>query len=212
MRGHWRAGRQRACAAVVAGGLWLGWPVGAWAHSPMPGMGSFYNGVLHPAVVPAHLLCLLALGLFIGQQPRQQDGLAVPLMLAGTALGVLLAAWLPGPAWLEQGALAWALLLGGLVAARPALSRLVRQGVVALAATWVGLDSGPDALQGAPRALALAGTALGMVMLTTWTLMLADWVATRASAWPSVALRVLGSWIAAASLLVLTLALAQGSG
>lgn len=39
----------------------------AAAHSPIKGVGTFYSGLLHPALVPAHLLALIAVGLLIGQ-------------------------------------------------------------------------------------------------------------------------------------------------
>ena len=40
----------------------------ALAHGPMPGVGSFYGGLLHPVMVPSHLITLVALGLLIGQR------------------------------------------------------------------------------------------------------------------------------------------------
>ena len=40
----------------------------ARAHAPVPGLEGFPGGLLHPLLVPAHLLALLGLGLFIGQQ------------------------------------------------------------------------------------------------------------------------------------------------
>ena len=43
-------------------------PGTALAHGSIEGIGDFYSGILHPALVPAHLLVLLSLGLLLGQQ------------------------------------------------------------------------------------------------------------------------------------------------
>ena len=40
----------------------------ALAHVPFAGLNDLYNGLLHPVVVPAHLLLLAASGLFLGKQ------------------------------------------------------------------------------------------------------------------------------------------------
>ncbi len=57
------------------------------AHAPIEGMDSFYNGVLHPVLVPAHLLAIVSAGLLIGQQGVKR--MQVPLI---TFLLVLIAA------------------------------------------------------------------------------------------------------------------------
>jgi urease accessory protein len=60
-----------------------GW---ALAHSPIPGIASFYSGVLHPFVVPAQLMALLALGLLFGQRGLARLGPAVPALIAALAI------------------------------------------------------------------------------------------------------------------------------
>ena len=50
----------------------------AVAHSPMQGIGNFYGGILHPILVPSHLLALLSLGLLIGQSGVSAMRLAYP--------------------------------------------------------------------------------------------------------------------------------------
>ena len=62
----------------------------ALAHSPIKGIGNFYNGALHPFVSPAHLIALLALGLWLGQ--RGLDGAKRPLIALALALACGLAA------------------------------------------------------------------------------------------------------------------------
>ena len=104
----------RALAGGLAGALLLPGP--ALAHSPIPGIGGFYNGLLHPLLVPAHLLALVALGLWLGQQalPRIERALLAfsLLLLAGLALAAFAA---PGGG--QTSLLACALGVGLLVAA-----------------------------------------------------------------------------------------------
>lgn len=65
--------------------LLLLWPCETWAHSPIRGVGTFYAGFLHPLLIPAHLLALVALGLWLAQQ--QPGGRRVAI--AGFALALL---------------------------------------------------------------------------------------------------------------------------
>ena len=53
----------------------------AQAHVPIEGVGGFYGGLLHPILVPAHALALLALGIFIGRR-KHGRGIAVLIFAA----------------------------------------------------------------------------------------------------------------------------------
>ena len=48
--------------------LLLAFPAAAQAHTPIPGMGEFAGGLLHPLTTPFHVLILLGLALLVGQQ------------------------------------------------------------------------------------------------------------------------------------------------
>src|SRR5262245_62430879 len=59
------------CVALVSAFLAATSP--ASAHAVIPGVGGFAGGLVHPLLVPAHLIALLVLGLFIGHQaPRHR--------------------------------------------------------------------------------------------------------------------------------------------
>ena len=63
---------------------------GAIAHGAFKGIGNFYGGVLHPVVVPAHLLALIAAGLFVGRQGWARVVRLLPMFMAVCAIGLVL--------------------------------------------------------------------------------------------------------------------------
>ena len=97
--------------------LWasLATPGVAFAHSPIKGIDTFYNGLLHPLYVPAHLLLLIALGLFIGQKSPVQNQVAIAALLGATIVGLTMA-WFGVDSQLEPALLGVAALVGLLTA------------------------------------------------------------------------------------------------
>ena len=184
-----------ACACLA--------PEAALAHAPLKGIGTFYNGVRHPVLVPAHLLTIFALGLLLGQHaPRASRvgwfGFVIAFWagLAGTRLGYAVP---------DVVLLALAMCAGLLVA----LERIGHLGIaLALAAAaglCLGLDSAPEGIAEGERWLALLGTATGGVLLISYVGGLA---AGLVRPWQRIGVRVAGSWTAAGAGIVLALALA----
>ncbi len=64
--------RRAALAAVI---LCLA-TAAAQAHTVIPGIGGFPGGLLHPLLVPAHALTLIALGLLAGSFARPAQAAA----------------------------------------------------------------------------------------------------------------------------------------
>ncbi|MEZ5935158.1 MAG: HupE/UreJ family protein [Alphaproteobacteria bacterium] len=187
-----------ACLAVVA----LLTPGHALAHGTITGTSDFYDGVFHPLTVPAHLLALLGLGLWLGQhRPRELEraiiGFAVSLII-GSALGMI-----GSVGEITPILLAAALALGLLVAAERHLAWLGAAVIAAGVGLLVGADSAPDganALQA--RIITLAGTFIGAHLLL---LNLMAIVSLSERAWSRIAVRITGSWVAAITILVLAL-------
>lgn len=179
-------------------------PEVALAHSPIPGIGGFYNGILHPFLVPAHLVVLVGLGLWLGQQtmPRIEPALiAFSLMLvAGLGLSSFVTLG-DGQIWLL---LACALAVGLLVAAAWSLPRAATAAVAGLIALLVGLDSAADASGLQARLLVLAGVAVGVHLLLLNLVALTSYAR---KPWLRIGVRVVGSWSAASALMVLALTL-----
>ena len=191
-------------AGGLAGAILL-LPGIALAHSPIPGIGGFYNGLLHPLLVPAHLLALVALGLWLGQQalPGIQGALLSfsLLLLAGLVLALFAP---PGGGVRTSLLLGCALGVGLLVAAAWPLPRSATAAVAGVVALLVGLDSAPEAAGTRARLIVLAGVGVGVHLLLLNVVALTSYAQ---KPWLKLGVRVLGSWSAASALMVLALAL-----
>jgi urease accessory protein len=173
----------------------------AAAHSPIKGIGTFYNGLLHPVLVPEHLLVLVAVGLLIGQHAPKASRYALPAFAAAVALALILTS--AGPLALPSWPILAVALFAGLAVARAwSHGRAPALILAALAGALVGLDSTPDGIPRDQFWLALSGTGLGMTLVITYLGGLAAWLD---RPWQKIAVRALGSWIAASAILVLTL-------
>lgn len=173
------------------------------AHGSIEGVGDLWNGLLHPLRSASHLLVLFALGLFAGQRRRFKRAVIVFL---GAALLGLLCTTLPGisepPAFLPCLISAGA---GILVALRRPYPRAVEYILFGLAGGVLGLDSAPDGATGWVLLKILLGVWLGLSVLL---LNLTNYAAMcPRKPWLNIAFRVLGSWIAAISVLTLALSL-----
>jgi urease accessory protein len=172
----------------------------ASAHSPVPGIGHFYSGMLHPLLVPAHLMAIVAMGLWIGQRwPGNGGALAAALLMVpvGMAAGGL-TGWPHG----ELAVLCLTAAVCLAVAAARAMPVAVLATVGGVLGALLGIDSMPDGLRGQPLWLSLAGTWLAVLLGMALMINIAE-VATRP--WLKIGQRVLASWMGAAALIVLAL-------
>lgn len=177
----------------------------ARAHTPIEGVGFFYGGMLHPLVIPAHLLLLVGAGLWIGQQGIRHIEVGLPAFVAGLALGLPCAGlgyvtFIPAPFLVAPAALAGLWVASAWPLPREAI------GVGALAAgLLIGLDSAPGTAEGRDALFMLIGVALGAGFLLIHELALVEFFR---RPWQRIAVRVLGSWVAAIALMVLALSFA----
>jgi urease accessory protein len=182
---------------LLAAGLLL--PGAAQAHLVSTGLGPFYDGLSHFVLTPEDLLPALALALLVGLNGA----------LAGrTTLFVLPAAWLAGGliglAWPTTASvpaltIVSFLVLGAMVAADLRLRLAWSIGLAVLLGLVNGYLNG-SAMAGAKLGLAgLAGIVSALFVAVALAAALA--VAQRAP-WARIALRVAGSWVAAAGLLL----------
>jgi urease accessory protein len=176
----------------------------ALAHAPIKGIGTFYNGVLHPVLVPAHLLLVVALGLLLGQHAPQLSRWGWFAFVAAFWIG-LAAGQMFGAAVPQAVLLALALIAGGLVALGLSVGASLVAVLTAAAGVGIGLDSSPDGVQQREMWLALSGTAVGGVLLLSYVGGIAAYLA---RPWQRIGIRVAGSWTAASAGIVLALTLA----
>jgi hydrogenase/urease accessory protein HupE len=191
-----RALRALACASLLLA------PAAALAHSPIKDIGAFYGGLLHPFFIPAHLLLLGALGLLLGQQEPAENKLPLLSFITCAVAGLAIAGHSSGGEF-EAMQLLGAAVLGLLVAIRPAVPVYLRATGGAVAGLLVGVDSGQTDLASAALFASLVGTWLGMCVLLLCTMGAADYLTEKP--WQKIGVRIIGSWITASAVLVLSL-------
>ena len=173
----------------------------ALAHVPIEGWGDFANGAIHPVLNPGHALLIVGLALLLGQQvpfkvrtPMLFFAPASALALALSATGLIGGNWPP----VMMG---HTLSLGVLVT----IARNPRPPVIhafcLAAAVLLGLDSEVEAGDIPAVMQTFTGTWLALNLLLLY-ITLASSNATGKPI-PANAVRVLGSWIVAISLLIL---------
>ena len=194
----------RRLAVTLAAVLLAFVPDIAHAHAPIPGIGDFYSGMLHPWIVPPHILAIVGLGLLTGQRGPRYIELSLLTFAASIALGLVGAGYgIAGPP--ETALLALAAVEGITVAAFPRLPRPFCGVLAFTTGILVGFDSAPETPTLRATLMALGGTGIGASLALVYSAGLADYVK---QPWQQIGVRVLGSWIAASSILVLALAMA----
>jgi hypothetical protein len=192
--------RSRPSAGLAAVILIAGGDPAA-AHLVTTGLGPFYDGMLHQAASLPDMLAVAALALLAGSAgARQARTVVLTLPIAWVAAGaiVLLLPIHGDKTWLEVAAL---IGLGGALAAAYAPSPHVAAG---LAIAVAFLSAIPDAASAdAALASGLAGLAGAALVLFVFSTLVAALAFSLEPAWTRIAVRVVGSWIAAIGLLLL---------
>jgi len=179
----------------------------ARAHLNSSGMGPVYDGLLHFVTSPEDLIPTLALALLAGLRGAAYGRRALFTLPAAWLLGSLAgsaASATSGGAVLSS---LWFLLLGGLVAADARLSLRVTTVLAALVGLVHGYLNGTGMGQSASAVLAVLGLVAAVFILIA---LAAAFVAQLRAQWARIAVRVVGSWIAATGLLLLGWALRGG--
>lgn len=190
----------RRAPVLLAVGLVLASARDAHAHLVNTGFGPFYDGLAHPLVVVSDLLPALAvalLGGLRGPATGRRVVIALPVAwLVGMALGAATGVGAPPAA---SGA-ALTALLGVLVASdRPWPSAAV-VGAAVVAGVVLGLGNGRELGPVAGGRTALVGVACTVFVLAS---LVAGQVAVLRARAARIVVRVAGSWVAAAGLLML---------
>ncbi|HET9068330.1 MAG TPA: hypothetical protein VFN28_06770 [Amaricoccus sp.] len=172
-------------------------PAPAAAHGMLEGVSELYAGLLHPLVVPAEALALVAAALLLGASGRAACRAGLPALAGGLAAGLALGRHLP-PTLATPALLAVAFLAAGLVTAGLRLPPAAAALLAAAAGAAVGIDAQPD--PGTLRQAATAGiaTIIGACALAA---VVAALVLGRERGWQRVAARVGASWITACAIL-----------
>jgi urease accessory protein len=172
----------------------------ARAHLVETGFGAFYDGVAHVALTASDLLVVLALALLAGQRGTEAARwslFALPVAwiaggLAGMTLGI--DATLPVLTTLSFG------VAGALVALRMPLRSAVIATYAALVGGVHGIANAATLAAGGSEALVLVGAACAVFCLFAIT---SAQVTLLRAGWTFIAVRVAGSWVAAAAILMI---------
>ena len=171
----------------------------AYAHTPIEGIGNFYNGLLHPVWVAAHLLAIIAFGLLIGQQGIKAIRPTLPAFLLALLAGLCVVAFdITFDA--ELTLLIVTAILGLLVALERRLPLAANLLLAVALGGIVGLDSPQEDLWGMDKFYALSGTWLGVCLCLS---LMVGFAAFLLKPWQRILIRVLGSWTTASAFLVL---------
>jgi hypothetical protein len=173
----------------------------AAAHSPIMGIGGVPGGVLHALLIPEHGLSLLALGLVLGRQrqPVRRSGM---LIFFGAMACGLVAAALVGEETLAADVLVLAAGLLGLLVAAGWAPPFLGLPLAAVTGLTIALDSRPEGTSTSEAVTMLIGSGLGATVALAIVTEGSALVRGRAQ---FIVARVAGSWIAAISILVLSL-------
>jgi hydrogenase/urease accessory protein HupE len=177
----------------------------AFAHMPIEGVGGFVGGLLHPLLVPAHALSILALGLLMG--PQHNRLLVWCIFSVGLALGLIAIALAVEETPAATVLLAACALAGLLIASARRLPTMVTCVLAATVGAAIALDSPPQTISIEEGNAILAGTGLG------GSIALAAIIAVTARPrlpLQKIGTRIVGSWIAAIAIMVLAVRYATG--
>jgi hydrogenase/urease accessory protein HupE len=175
-------------------------PTPAAAHLNSTGLGPVYDGVAHFLTSPEDLLAVLALALWTGARGASYGRRALFVLPSAWLLGSLLGMTAAATADGAVVAALWLMALGGLLATDLTLPLRGATALAALLGLQRGYLNGSGIEQSASGIAALFG--LGAVVFVVVAIAAASVVRLRA-AWARVAVRVIGSWIAASGLLLL---------
>jgi urease accessory protein len=168
--------------------------------------GAFLGGLLHPIFVPTHMLALAVTGIVIGQQAPRARWMAMALFCGAMLLGFFVIVQAFAPRHVGEILLALAGAGGVMIALGRRLPQFVACGLAVAAGGAVALDSPPQAISVLNATITLFGTFWGASLLV---LAAAVGASLLSREWQRVAVRILGSWIAASAMLALALALGK---
>ena len=184
--------------------LLLAIPGSASAHTAISGVGDFFGGVLHPLTTPAHLLVLLGLGLLAGRQTPLNLKTPLAVFIPVSAVALLLTTTGMVKTVYPPLLIGFALVAGVLVAWGKPLPAPALTALFALAALALGLDSAVETGAASTIVKTLLGTWLGLTLAVVDIAYYLSFCTKQK--WQQVGVRVAGSWITAASFMILAFA------
>jgi urease accessory protein len=174
-------------------------------------MSGFVTGLLHPLVLPAHVLALLALGLLIGQQTARTRLVSLVAFGTGAAVGLTAIAFGVGQTSAADVLLATAFVSGASAAVARPLPPFACALLALITGVALALDSPPEAISIAVATATLVGTGLGASLALAIIVTGVNYLTrVREWNWAHLGGRIVSSWIAASAILVLAVRFVRG--
>ena len=173
----------------------------ALAHAPLMGIGGITGGVLHAVLIPEHGMSLVALGLVMGRQERSARRSGEFIFLAALVLG-LIAVTLKVGQTLATDVLIAAIGILGLLIAAAWTPPLLGWALACIAGVAFALDSAPEVTSKVEEIRMLIGSGIGAALALA---VVAEGSVRLQGNGARIAMRVLGSWMAAIAMLVVSL-------
>jgi hydrogenase/urease accessory protein HupE len=187
-------------APLVAGTLAAAAATPAKAHLVETGFGAFYDGIAHLGLTPADLLLVIAVALLAGQRGTQAARWTLFVLPAAWLAGGLLGARFP----IESTLPVLTTLTFGMAGVLVALNVGLHRAAITVFAVVAGLSHGyVNGASLAPKGASLLGVAGVVTAVFCLVAILSAHVTTLRAGWARIAVRVAGSWIAAAGVLML---------
>lgn len=174
----------------------------ALAHSPIKGIGYFLNGMLHPLLVPAQVIIIVALGLLYGQHKEDKNKRSVLIFLTAIIAGLVLTGMFIIPD-VSMLLLVVATIIGLIVISGLTLPQSVYIILAVAVGCIVGLDSAQIDLDTKSTIVSLFGSGVGIYFLFLYSMALSESLTNKH--WKIIAVRVIASWLCASALMVLAL-------
>jgi hydrogenase/urease accessory protein HupE len=175
-------------------------PAAAQAHLTGTGLGPFYDGATHFFLSPEQIIPVMALGLFAGLRGKRAGRIALFLLPVAWFVGGFVGLVHPVSGQFTLLACFSFLVLGGLVALDAKLQPRYVAGLALAFGLAIGYVNGSDLSTANVGSLGVLGTATSIFVLVALTAAL---VASLHVPWTRIVVRVAGSWIVAAGLLLL---------
>jgi urease accessory protein len=173
----------------------------AFAHSPIMGIGGVLGGMLHALLIPEHGLSLLALGLALGQQDQSARRTGILIYVLALACGLVAAAFSLGE-MLAADVLLTATGILGLLVVTMWIPTYFVWALAAIAGLTIALDSRPEVASNEEAVRMLLGSGLGAAASLAIVAEVSFLLKSNAQ---RIVARVMGSWITAIAILVLSL-------
>ena len=173
----------------------------ALAHAPLMGIGGVTGGVLHAILIPEHGMSLVALGLVMERQERSSRRSGELIFIAALVLG-LVAVALSVEQTLATDVLIAAIGILGLLIAAAWTPPLLGWALACIAGVAFALDSAPEVTSKVEEIRMLIGSGIGAALALA---VVAEGSVRLQGNGARIAMRVLGSWMAAIAMLVVSL-------